>query len=225
MENNKNVPFLENERQRIYCILIMSGGLMGAFTLLLRGNVFCNAQTGNIVLLGMALGNGEWQRAAHLLIPISAYILGAAVSELMLHSVKKVGLLRWNTVLIGFELLVTFVLGLLPESAPVQISQISINFVCSLQFSTFLQAEGVPMATTFCTNHIRQIGTNIVKWLIKHDFKSKDYLFRHVQMLVMFTIGAAVGTLLCRYFLGKAIWGSTFLLLIAFLDLLHDDLK
>ena len=32
-----------------------------------------------------------------------------------------------------------------------------------MQYNTFRQAQGVPMATTFCTNHLRQIGIAIVK--------------------------------------------------------------
>ena len=36
-------------------------GFLGAFTYVLRGGVFCNAQTGNVVLLGMELGKGDWR--------------------------------------------------------------------------------------------------------------------------------------------------------------------
>ncbi len=216
--------FLECERGRVFCLLMMSGGLFGAFTYLLRGNVFCNAQTGNIVLMGMALGEGNWRQAAYLLIPITAYGFGAAISEILPISVKKAGLLRWDTLLIGFEILVTFLLGFLPESAPCQISQVAINFICSMQYNTFRQAEGIPMATTFCTNHVRQFGIHIAKGIRKKDVSYITRGMQHGKMLFMFVAGAVAGTVLGKYFLGKAIWGATFLLLIVFIDLLHADL-
>lgn len=222
MESEQN--FLECEKERVFCLLMMSGGLMGAFTYLIRGNVFCNAQTGNIVLLGMALGKGEWHEAAYLFIPISAYGLGAVISEILPVYVKKAGLLRWDTLLIGIEMLVTFLLGFLPESAPYQISQVAINFICSMQYNTFRQSEGIPMATTFCTNHVRQIGIHIAKCIRKRDIGYLARCLRHGKMLFMFVTGAVAGTVLCRYYLGKAIWGASALLMVVFIDLIYADL-
>mgnify|MGYP001247051105 CR=1 FL=1 len=57
MENTEN--YLECERNRVYYTLIAIAGFFGAYTFLLRGKVFCNAQTGNLVLLG--LQNGKRQ--------------------------------------------------------------------------------------------------------------------------------------------------------------------
>lgn len=128
---------MECEKGRVFSLLIMSSGLLGAFTYAIRGGVFCNAQTGNLVLFGMSLGSGSWKEAAYLLIPITAYGLGAIVSEILPISIKKAGLIRWDTLLIGFEILVTLLLGLVPENAPYQISQVAINFICSMQYNTF----------------------------------------------------------------------------------------
>lgn len=216
--------FMECERGRVFSLLMMSSGLLGAFTYAIRGGVFCNAQTGNLVLFGMSLGSGSWKEAVYLLIPITAYGLGAIVSEILPISIKKAGLIRWDTLLIGFEILVTILLGLVPENAPYQISQVAINFICSMQYNTFRQAEGVPMATTFCTNHVRQVGIHFVKWVRKGDAAYLKRCLNHGKMLLMFVIGSVVGMVLCRYFLGKAIWGASFLLLIVFIDLLHADL-
>lgn len=224
MSREQKIDFMECERGRVFSLLMMSSGLLGAFTYAIRGGVFCNAQTGNLVLFGMSLGNGSWKEAAYLLIPITAYGLGAVVSEILPISVKKAGLIRWDTLLIGFEILVTLLLGLVPENAPYQISQVAINFICSMQYNTFRQAEGVPMATTFCTNHVRQVGIHLVKWIRKGDTAYLKRCLNHGKMLLMFVIGSVVGMVLCRCFLGKAIWGASFLLLIVFIDLLHADL-
>ena len=96
--------FLMCERNWVYDVLMAVAGFFGAYTYLLRGNVFCNAQTGNVVLMGLALGAGEWGQALYYLIPISAYILGALVSELLPNPVKRRLPLRWDTLLIAIEM-------------------------------------------------------------------------------------------------------------------------
>lgn len=80
------------------------------------------------------------------------------------------------------------------------------------------------MATTFCTNHVRQVGIHFVKWIRKGDRAYLSRCLNHVKMLVMFVAGSTIGMVLCRFFLGKAIWGASLLLLIVFIDLLHADL-
>lgn len=95
-EEKSDTYFLMCERNWIYNILITVAGFYGAFTYMLRGNVFCNAQTGNIVLMGMALGVGQWGHALYYLIPISAYLMGALISELVPNPIKHHLPLRWD---------------------------------------------------------------------------------------------------------------------------------
>ena len=219
-------PFLTCERTWVYFTLIFSGGFWGAYTYLLRGHIFCNAQTGNVVLMGLALGNGHWQEALYYLVPISAYILGAMVSELAPNPIKHRLRVRWDTLLILLEMAAVLGLGLLPDTAPVQISQVVINFLASMQYNTFRQAEGVPVATTFATNHIRQIGVGLAKELRHRHSADKSHrrkLARHCGMLFFFILGAVTGTVFCHLLVGRAIWLTMIPLGIIFLTLLHAD--
>ena len=199
------------ERKEIYHVLIVVAGFFGAYTFLLRGNVFCNAQTGNVVLMGMALGAGKWKEALYYLIPIFAYTLGAFISELLPNPVKHHLPVRWDTLLIVIEMLVVLALGFVPLSAPVQIAQVTINFVASMQYNTFRQAEGVPMATTFATNHIRQLGIGLAKEISHFRLQDKAHrkkLREHFAMLIFFLAGAVIGTFLCNLLDEKAIWAT-----------------
>ncbi len=217
--------YLECEKFYIFLLLVLVGGFYGAYTFTLKGGVFCNAQTANVVLFGMALGTRNVGRALYLLIPISSYFLGTMLSEHIAYHIKNLGILRWDTALIGIEMLIIAILGFLPDSTPVQVFQVSINFICAMQFNTFRQAESIPMATTFVTNHIRQTGSFLVKWMRKKD--EKAYLnraLRHFGMLGMFTMGAAIGALLCLTFKSQTIWFALIVLGIVFIDLLHADL-
>lgn len=223
-ENRKE--FLECEKWWIFVLLMFVSGFYGAFTYSIRGGVFCNAQTANFVLFAMAIGNGNIAKALYFLIPMSAYLLGAIVSEGVALKIKKYNFVRWDTLLVFIEIVVVVSLGFLPESAPFQISQVLINFVCSMQYNTFRQTEKVPMATTFCTNHVRQVGISIVK-CIRHqgDALYLKKMARHLAMISVFVVGAVLSTVLCKVFLGKAIWFAVIPLIIVFVDLLYADLK
>ena len=223
MEHNKN-EYLECEQQWVFALLIFVGGFYGVYTFLLRGGVFCNAQTSNFVLFAIELGQGNWSGAAYFLIPMTAYMMGAFVSETVSVKLTHVYFLRWETVLIAIELIFIVVLGFIPDSAPFQISQVATNFICSMQYNTFRQAEGVPMATTFCTNHVRQVGIHLHKFIANRDIAFLGRSLRHLRMLGMFVLGGVLGTLMCNFFGGRAIWGALIPMSFLFFKLLHADL-
>lgn len=216
--------FLTCERIVVFVLLMVSAGMMGAYTYVLRGGVFCNAQTANIVIMGIALGQREWSVACYYLIPIGAYFLGTFISELIPHTVRKTGWMRWDTCLIAVEMVVLFIIGWLPLSVPDQIVQILINFIASMQYNTFRQAEGIPMATTFCTNHLRQVGIGLAKILRHRDRSVIHRVSVHVLMLFGFFIGAVILTLFCALLKEKAIWLAILPMLVNFIMLLYADL-
>ena len=96
-----------------------------------------------------------------------------------------------------------------------------------MQYNTFRQAEGVPMATTFATNHIRQLGIGLAKEILHRHSEDKSHrikLLRHFQMLIFFVLGAVVGTVFCNLLVGKAIWVTLIPLAVVFGAMLHADL-
>ncbi|SKB77045.1 Uncharacterized membrane protein YoaK, UPF0700 family [Lachnospiraceae bacterium] len=222
-KRNEEVSFLECEKHGTFWMLIFVAGFYGAYTYSVRGGVFCNAQTANVVLFAMALGNRNMERVLYLLIPISAYFLGAIVSEILAKKVKEYHMLRWDTILVGFEIVMVLILGALPVSAPDQICQVALNFICSMQFNTFRQNEGIPMATIFVTNHIRQTGSNLVKAVRDGDKKAGRVATGHFIMLFLFFAGGVLSTVLCHFFGVRAIWGAAVFLAILFIHLLIAD--
>ena len=197
--------------------------MMGAYTFIMRGGVFCNAQTANVVLMAVEFGQGHWQNGFYYFIPITAYLAGTMISEILPSPIKKLGLFRWDTYLIGFEIIVLFVIGLLPLTVPNQIVQVSINFIASMQYNTFRQAEGEPMATTFCTNHIRQTGVGFAKYMRKHDRAALRVGLKHLKMIALFFLGGILLSVLCGLIGPKAIWLAILPLGIIFCILVYAD--
>lgn len=225
--NAHKTEYLTCERNWVYFTLTAVAGFWGAYTYLLRGSVFCNAQTGNVVLMAMALGSAQWGEALYYLIPLSAYILGAFVSELAPNPVKHHLPVRWDTLLIGIEILAVLLLGLLPESAPVQLAQVGINFIASMQYNTFRQSDGVAFATTFATNYIRQIGVglaNEVRHLHRTDKSHRKKLAAFSQMLLFFFSGTVAGSVASLTLSGAAILLTAVPLGVILIALLRADL-
>lgn len=216
--------YLVCEQKLIYTLLMASAGMMGAYTYILRGGVFCNAQTANVVVMAVRFGQGDWLGGLYFLIPIFAYLLGAFVSEILPSPVKKLGFLRWDTYLIIFEAAVLFLLGFIPLSAPHQIVQVIVNFIASMQYNTFRQAEGIPMATTFCTNHIRQIGVGLAKAVRKGDGVALRRGLIHAGMVSAFFLGAALLTALCGVLAQRAVWLTLVPMGIVLAKLIRADL-
>lgn len=208
----------------IYCLLMVVGGYLGAFTYSIRGGVFCNAQTGNFVLMAMALGNRHWNLALYYFIPITAYCAGALMSEAARRRLDGRRLFKWETLLIFVEMAVVGLLGVIPETAPVQITQVAVNFIASMQYNTFRQTQGIPVATTFCTNHIRQVGITVYDLISQKEDHRRLWkkLAVHLWMLVAFVIGGTVSAALCISFLGRSIWFAEIPLILAAIELLRN---
>lgn len=224
MESKEEHEYLICEHKVIYLLLMMNAGMMGAYTFNVRGGVFCNAQTANIVIMSIAFGKGNWSHALYYLIPISAYLMGTIVSEALPSPVKKYGFLRWDTWLIVIEFFTLLIVGFMPLTIPHQVVQIMINFLASMQYNTFRQAEGIPMATTFCTNHVRQVGIAITKVIRKKDRVALERGIMHLGMLISFIIGGFLLTYVCDLLQEKSIWITLIPLGLILIRLIIADL-
>lgn len=212
------------EQKWVYVLLMGTAGMMGAYTFTLRGGVFCNAQTANFVMMAVAFGQKQWLSGCYYLIPVFAYFSGAFLSEILPSPVKRLKFLRWDTYLIGLEILVLLAAGLIPLSWPDHIVQVMINFIASMQYNTFRQTKGIPMATTFCTNHLRQIGIALAKLIQKKDRTMIHREIVHAEMLLSFVTGGILLTAVCPIMKEKAVWLALLPLLIIFIRMVRADL-
>lgn len=69
-------PKQMSESMILGVVLTLAGGFQDAYSYNCRGQVFANAQTGNIVLLGQNIASGNFQNALHYLFPLLAFLAG-----------------------------------------------------------------------------------------------------------------------------------------------------
>ena len=72
-----------SETVRLGLLLALSGGLMDAYSYLFRGEVFANAQTGNILLFSVNLSQGNWGMVKEYGCPVLAFGAGIALAFLI----------------------------------------------------------------------------------------------------------------------------------------------
>lgn len=182
------------ERFHIFILLMLSGGFMGAYSYYLKGGVFANAETANLLLLSLNLANGNWNAAFSVLIPIATFFLGTFFSELLSSRIKH----RWPPILISCEILLLAVLSLLPEETPFTLYHVSIALISSMQYNTFRQARGVPLSTLFCTAHLRGGASSLYHALAEKNSASLQKFYYHTGLIATFISGAVLCALTSR---------------------------
>ncbi len=85
-------------------ILALSGGFMDAYSYIERGKVFANAQTGNMLLFGVNLSEGNYQTMLNYLFPVLAFALGIALADTV--RTKEPNLLHWRQISVLTEALI-----------------------------------------------------------------------------------------------------------------------
>ena len=206
--------FAPNERLWLFCMLMLIAGFWGGFTYSLRGKVFVNAQTGNLVFLSLGIASWDTALIKNALATFLAYFFGIITAELISKEINKVSFLIWERILLFFSLIVTICLGFIPETAPFEFTNFSIAFTAAMQFNTFERAHGMGMATPFCTNHVKQASANLIRFLKTRDSNKLRISLSHLSMILSFVTGATLSIFLGKFFLGKAIWLSSFFILI-----------
>ena len=203
-------PHPAAERLFPVALLTLSGGLQDAYTYLRRGKVFANAQTGNIVLLGQSLFDGDWGRAARYLLPVLAFALGVAAAEAI-----RVRRPRWQRRVLLWEILLLFLVGFIPHSLD-QLANALVSFSCAMQVQAFRKVEGFVFASTMCIGNLRSGMESLCAFLRTGDHQERRKARLYFFLIFLFALGAEAGSLAAELLDLPAIWLSCVLLAVGF---------
>ncbi len=198
-----------SETFTIGAILAVVGGYLDAYTYISRGEVFANAQTGNIMFLAMNLASGDPMKSLSYVPPIVAFVVGIMISE----AIKKRmdgGRIHWRQYVLLLELAVIVAVSFLPLGTVNgvkynTISNVLISFVCSLQVQSFRKIRGIVCATTMCTGNLRS-GTECLS--LYNSSKDKTCLHKAVKfygIVLFFIIGAVISTFVTNALMEKSV--------------------
>ena len=202
--------------------LSVSGGLQDVYTYLYRGKVFANAQTGNIVLMAVKLFAGEWGEALRYLMPLCAFALGIFVAEFIRLKLKRMQWLHWRQLVVLFEILLLFVVGFLPQELNLLANSL-VSFSCAMQVQSFRKVNGYAFASTMCTGNLRSGVESLNAWRRTGDRDALAKTGDYFGVILLFALGAGVGSLLVRVMGLRTIWCSGALVLAALLLMFRKE--
>ena len=195
--------------------LSLSGGLQDAYTYFFRGKVYANAQTGNIVLLSQHLFTGDFLTALHYLIPLVAFASGILAAELFREHFQSLKALHWRQMIVLAEILLLFSVGFFPQELNLLANAV-VSFSCAMQVQTFRKVNGYAFASTMCIGDLRSGVEAFCIWSKTHEPKVKDRMMRYFGIILLFAVGAGIGSMGAARLAGKTIWISCGLLLVSF---------
>ena len=205
-------------------VLTFVGGYMDAYTYINRGKVFANTQTGNIVLLGVRLTDGDLAGVGHYLIPILSFVLGVLIIERIKASFNDHPTIHWHQLTLILEMIIMISVGFIPHSLD-NLANIMVSLISAMQYEGFRRVNGDAYATTMCTGNLRSGTELLFKFFSTGE---KDLLGRSMQyygIILIFIAGAAAGTVLTKIMGTRSILLTIIGLLAAFMILRFGDKK
>lgn len=201
--------------------LAISGGFMDAYSYICRDGVFANAQTGNILLLGVNLSEGKWIEACRYIGPIAAFSIGIGFATILKHWLRKDHFLHWRQIALLVELALLFGVGLVPRGYSLLANSLT-SMACGIQVQSFRKIKGNAAATTMCIGNLRSATEAICNWWYKKDKEAGKKGLLYIGVIVSFAIGAIFGNVCIKRLEEKAIMVSSVILFISFLIMFID---
>ncbi|WP_294466027.1 YoaK family protein [uncultured Anaerofustis sp.] len=214
-----------SETYIIGMILAIVGGFLDAYTYISRGKVFANAQTGNIVLLGVNFAEGEFKEAAFYLLPIIAFFVGIIGAEMIKKRHKYNENIHWRQIVIIIEIVTLLIVGFIPSGRFDMLSNILISFVCSLQVESFRKVNGNAYATTMCTGNLRSATEHLYNYKQTKDKRILKNSLQYYGIILFFIVGALIGSLLTHLFFVKAVLFSLIGLIAVFILMFIEEVE
>lgn len=213
----------ESESIELAVLLALSGGIMDAYSYLVRDHVFANAQTGNMLLFGVNLATGDWVQCLHYAVPVVCFAAGIALC----HTIKIVATeehLHWRQMALIIEAVLLVVVGFVPEGRSLYANGLT-SFACGIQVQAFRKFHGRPLATTMCIGNLRSGTQALVTYASDRDQKQLRGGLLSFFVIACFVLGAVIGNWAIPALGTHMIWVAPVLLAVSFLILFVDREK
>lgn len=197
-ESNRGKALDATQRMRVAYLLTLAGGMLDAYTYVMRGGVFANAQTGNIVKLGIAFANRAPEQFPLFLLPIVAFSAGVLVAVIVEDYLNKRGLRLVRRVVLLLEVAGLALVWAIPVGPDWNWwANCLVSFVAALQFEAFRSFRGEALSTTMSTGNLRKFVESLYLGVIHVDRSQLVSAAKYCSIIATFVLGAFLGTVSC----------------------------
>ena len=174
-------------------LLALAGGSLDCYTYLNRGQVFATAETGNLVMMGARLAQGQWAQALHYLPPILAFAAGVLATELLRTALEqRKPPFDWRKCILLLECAVVASVALLPLGRWDLLANGLISFTSAMQVESFRVIAGCGCATTMCTGNLRAGTEHLLRRLARKDRAAGQKAATYYALILSFVAGAVL---------------------------------
>ena len=208
-----------SESIELGAILTLCGGFMDVYSYVARGGVFANAQTGNILLVGVHLSVGEFEQSLHYLFPVIAFAVGIMLAD-FIH--ERLGnLFHWRQVTVLLEAAILFGVSFMGADLNVLANCLT-SFACGMQVESFRKIHGKGFATTMCIGNLRNALHNVDDYILTHKRGFLENGLLYFGVILTFVCGAVAGNWCIERWGLRAIAVASVLFLCAFFLMFID---
>ena len=184
-----------SESLLIGMLLALVGGYLDIYSYVARGRVFANTQTGNLVLLGYNIAQGNMQKVVYYLLSISAFIAGVWLAKIIEYKFKARKNLDWLQLVVVLEIGALFVVMIIPEGHLNIFANMILSFVCAMQVQSFRKVNGKAYSTIMFTGNLKNLAERVSHYYITKEAEALENSIIYLSVIVMFVIGGWLGAL------------------------------
>ncbi|GAA4484713.1 YoaK family protein [Rhodococcus olei] len=191
---------------RFAALLTAASGFLDAYTYVSRDGVFANAQTGNVILLGIDLSDRHWHGALAHVWPILAFVVGVAFANLLESTRAEHVVAHPIRLAVAAQVVVLVAVGFVPVSVPDAVVTVPIAFVAAMQIGLFRTVGTLSYIAIATTGNLMRFTEAAYAGLVDRDRDARRAAAVYAAIIASFAGGAVLGAVCTRAFGGPAAW-------------------
>ncbi len=204
-------------------LLTLTNGFMDAHTFYVRGGVFANVQTGNVIFFAIDLSARKLVEAMAHVWPILAFMVGIAlaayiksgrVDRMVAHP------LRWA---MAVQVVVLVVIGFVPVTVAHSYVTVPIAFLAALQMGLFRNIGDLAYLPVATTGNLMRFIESGYDGLVERKAGARRASRIYGALILAFAGGALVGAFASRAWSAHAIWLAAAILAVTLVLFVVDE--
>ncbi|WP_125604698.1 YoaK family protein [Lapidilactobacillus bayanensis] len=203
-------------------LLTMTAGAMDAYSYLLHGKVFAGMQTGNLILLGIRLGERQFNLCWRYAISLLAFFTGTLIVRIFQRNkLFKTHGTKGRQIILLYQASLLILVAILGTHISNFGATIILSIAAAGELQAFHQLDGVPFTPLMMTGNLRTLAETTWDTVVYHESAARHRLSTTLLIFIAFTIGSALIAVTIPYLGTAAILIPAVILLLAWLKLAH----
>jgi uncharacterized membrane protein YoaK (UPF0700 family) len=204
-------------------LLTITNGFMDAHTYYVRGGVFANVQTGNVIFFAIDMSERHVHAALAHVWPILAFVAGMLVASHIKSGRAQRYVdypLRWT---MAVQAAALAVIGFVPAAVPHTYVTVPIAFLAAVQMGLFRSIGELAYLPVATTGNLMRFVESAYDGFVEHRRSARRAAGVYGALILAFAGGALVGAFASRAWGIHAIWVAAVTLAITLVLFIVDE--